>query len=155
MAIISAVFRQATNYLVLSKGLEGQYKTLDAFLGAGKKLGVVKEYFYGKQVMALITSKAFKKQIRDSLSAEANMKRVVSGRIDGALVDALVAGNLKRQMNAADKVAADLIVVSSENLHVLFSKASVEQQTVDDFNTVLARLEANGTLQKISDRYLQ
>ena len=151
----SDVYRQSINHLVMGKDLGGRYGSLEAFLDAGKKLGIVKEYYYGEQVMALITAGQYRKQIYDTLAAEANMKKVASGRVDGALMDSFVASNLKQEMDVADKIAATSIEVSSEDLHVLFSKASVDQQTVDDFNNVLARLKADGTLKKLFDQYSQ
>jgi polar amino acid transport system substrate-binding protein len=151
----SDVYRQSANHLVLGNDLEGQYDSLEDFLAAGNKLGIVKEYNYGNQVMALIADDQYKMQIRDTLAADANMKRVASGRVDGVLMDVFVASNLKREMSLADKIAASSIEVSSEDLHVLFSKASVDQQTVDDFNSVLARLRAEGALQILFDQYSQ
>lgn len=149
----SDVYRQSSNHLVLGKELQGQFASLEAFLDAGKKLGIVKDYYYGEEVLALISAEKYKKQVFDTLAANANMKKVASGRVDGILMDSFVASSLKREMGIVDKIAADSIEVSSHDLFVLFSKASVDQQTVDEFNKVLDRLKADGTIEQLLDKY--
>jgi ABC-type amino acid transport substrate-binding protein len=52
-------------------------------------------------------------------------------------------------------MAASSIAVSRHDLHVLFSKASIDQRTVENFNTVLDRLKDDGILQKLIDKYSQ
>lgn len=151
----SDVYRQSANHLVLAKKLEGQFDSLESFLAAGKKLGVMKDYHYGDEVMVLLGSDQYRKQVQDTLAANANIKKLSSGRVDGILMDVFVISSLKREMGVADKLAAGSIEVSTDGLHVLFSKVSVDQPTLDRFNAVLSRLKADGTIQKIVDRYSQ
>ena len=151
--IYSESYRQSANHLVLGRDLQGKFDSLEAFLTDGKKLGIVKDYFYGEKVMEIIGADQYRKQVRDTLAANGNMKRLASGRVDGILMDAFVAKSLKRELGVEDKIAADSIEVSSHDLFVLFSKSSVEQQTVDEFNAVLARLKADGTIQRLFDQY--
>ena len=154
-ALYSNAYRQAANHLVVGKDFQGKYNSLKTFLDAGNKLGIVREYAYGERVMAMIGSDPYKNQIRDTMAANANMIRVASGRVDGVLMDAYVASSLKRELGVSDKIAATSIEVSSHDLHILFSKASVDPGIVDNFNAVLARLKTNGSLQKLFDKYSQ
>jgi polar amino acid transport system substrate-binding protein len=149
----SEIYRQSANHLVVSKALEGQYDSLEAFLDAGKKLGVMKDYHYGDEVMALLGRDQYGRQVQDTILSEANLRKLASGRIDGVLMDAFVISSLKREMGVADKLASSSIEVSTDGLHMLFSKVSVDQQTLDNFNTVLSRLQADGSIQKIIDQY--
>ncbi|MDX1569210.1 MAG: transporter substrate-binding domain-containing protein [Xanthomonadales bacterium] len=151
----SEPYRQAVNHLVVTPELDGQFDSLEAFLAAGHKLGVMKDYHYGDDVMATLANAAYSAQIEPTQASEANMLKLTSGRVDGILMDAFVAANLKHEMGVEDKVAAQAIAVSTDDIYALFSKASVDAATVERFNAVLAKLKADGTIQEIIGRYMQ
>lgn len=151
----SESYRQAVNQLVVRSDLGGQYGSLQQFLAAGHKLGVMKDYHYGENAMALVADAAYADQIEVTVASEANILKLTSERVDGILMDAFVAAHLIREMDVADKVASETIEVSTDDIYALFSRASVDADTVARFNAVLADLKADGTIEEIIARYLR
>jgi polar amino acid transport system substrate-binding protein len=151
--LFSEAYRQSANNLVVTTDLAGQHASLEAFLEDGKILGVMLEYHYGDDVMALIGQQEYHSQIQETTANEANMKMLARGRLDGILMDKFVASTMRREMGVDDKVSSASIEVSADPIHMLFSKVSVSAETVGEFNGVLARLQADGTIQAILDKY--
>ena len=152
----SGTFRESVNHLVVAAALDGRYDSLEAFLSAGHTLGFMQDYHYGPEVMALLQSEAYADQLEATVATEANLLKLATGRVDGILMDAFVAASLKRGLDSAKaaRVGDQSIAVSGDDLHVLFSRASVSEDTADRFDAVLERLKADGTIQAIVDRYM-
>lgn len=149
----SEVYRRAANQLVVSREEAGRYPSLAAFLADGRILGVMREYHYGDEVMGLLAREEYRNQIQATTNAEANLQLLARGRIHGLLMDRFVAAHLIDKLELSEKIVPNALEVSADDLHVLFSKSSVDAADVARFNTVLARLKGDGTIQGIIDTY--
>ncbi len=91
-------------------------------------------------------------------SDQLNLKKLVRGRLDAAVIDKYVAIHLLKNDPA---VEADLSVVyfvspplAVRPLHVMFSRAVPDHEAIlDDFNRGLKAIEADGTVNEILKRY--
>jgi len=127
--------------------------TLQAKLDAGMRVGVTDAYLYGGGVETLRDDPAYSDAFVGAAIGETSVTRLVNGEIDGFLEDRFVAAAVIRRRGLEEQVSADL-VVSTENVRLMFSKASVDRELVERFNESMARMRAAGEFDAIQSRYL-
>jgi polar amino acid transport system substrate-binding protein len=141
--------------LFTQAGSGADHETLEGFLKAGNKLGTVADYSYGADADAVISKAAYEANILPVRSLKLNIRKLARGRIDGLIGSPFTVSHMARQVGLDDKIAASDLVVNSSDTFVMFSKKSVNQETIDAFNKALATLRDNGTLDRIIAKYTE
>ncbi|WP_020410716.1 transporter substrate-binding domain-containing protein [Hahella ganghwensis] len=144
--IYSDYYVQSSIKFIKKKGDPFEYTGLDSL--SGKKVGIVSGY--GDEFSG---STNFSRP--EAGSIEANIKKLVSGRIDLTLEDEIVAKSVIKGAGL-DLGAVDFTkeALSVNNLHVAAGKANARgQQIIDAYNRGLAAIKADGTYEKILADY--
>lgn len=125
------------------------------FLSAGKKLGIVSEYFYGDELAQLYADEQLKSHFVEASVSELNLARLMDEDIDGMLEDRFVAASMLRRKGLDKAVSPHSISLGDNDVYVMFSKSSVDQSKVDAFNAAMAAIRQNGEYDAILARYQQ
>jgi polar amino acid transport system substrate-binding protein len=129
------------------------YDNIKAFVEAGHKVGVVNEYYYGDEVAALYADETLRTKFVGAIISELNMARLLDEEIDGLLEDSFVGASILRRKGLDKYISAHSISLGSSDVYVMFSKVSVPQARVEQFNTGLALLRSTGKYREIMDKY--
>jgi len=129
--------------------------SMTEFLTAGKKLGIVSEYFYGDELAQLYADDNLKSHFVEASVSELNLARLMDEEIDGMLEDRFVAASMLRRKGLDKTVSAHSISMGDSDVYVMFSKSSVDSSKVDAFNAAIATLRQNGEYDAILARYQQ
>jgi polar amino acid transport system substrate-binding protein len=157
-AHFSAPYRQAQMGIYIRKGESGRY-ALDGLSGitdAGIRLGVMRGYYYGSEFEALMADPAFARQVDNAVDYETNIRKLLHGRIDGFLVDdiGVMVGALTAY-GAEDQVEQHPVFLAGDEFHLMLSRKSVSDSLAAEIDEVLARMEADGRLRNIMDKYIK
>lgn len=119
------------------------------------RLGYVVGYYYGPEFADLSRQPAFSARLDGASDYEVNINKLLHDRIDGFLVDDVgVMLGWAKKLGVADRVERLPTPIASDELHFMFSRASMSPATVAAINEELARMRADGRLQAIFSRYL-
>ncbi len=154
-ARFSAPYREESFRLFLRTGDRETFagKQLADLLASGMRVGITQSYVYGAEVAALQDDPAHAERFIESSEAEFNFVALVENAVDGVLEDPYVASAILRRRGWQDTVEAHPLDLGSSEVSLMFSRASVEEQTVERFNRSLAALRASGELDRIIARY--
>ncbi|MDX1677655.1 transporter substrate-binding domain-containing protein [Arsukibacterium sp.] len=153
-AYFSEPYRQEQFSLyVRAEDVDLPVTSIEEFIAAGYKLGIVNEYYYGDEIAKLYASAQFRPQFVGAIISEMNMARLLDEEIDGFLEDSFVAASILRRKGLDDLIKPHQITLGNNDVYVMFSKASVEEQLVAEFNRGLAAIKQNGLYQQIMQRY--
>ncbi len=129
--------------------------TMTEFLSAGKKLGIVSEYFYGDELAQLYSDDKLKSNFVEASLSELNLARLMDEEIDGMLEDRFVAASLLRRKGLDKTISPHSISMGDNDVYVMFSKNSVTDSQVGAFNAAMAAIRQNGEYDAILARYQQ
>ena len=129
------------------------YSHLNDVLGKDFTIGVVREYHYGDDYAVLIKQAAFKKQVKEVTDELKNYKKLLNKRIDSTMEDP-VAATAKIRKSGWDGKFHALFNVYSDDVYLMFSKSSTSKEIITAANKSLSELKADGTYQKIIDKYI-
>lgn len=129
------------------------FDDLRAFVTAGHKVGVVNEYFYGDEVATIYADEALRDKLVGALISELNMARLLDEEIDGLLEDSFVGASILRRKGLDKYIQPHNISLGNADVFVMFSKASINEQQVQQFNQALAKLRSNGAYDKLMEKY--
>lgn len=126
---------------------------LKAFLSAGHKVGIVNEYYYGDEVASLYADEALRGKFVGAIISELNMARLLDEEIDGLLEDSFVGASILRRKGLDKYIQQHSISLGSSDVFVMFSKASVQEEQVQQFNKALQQLRDNGAYNRLFEKY--
>ncbi|TQV70932.1 amino acid ABC transporter substrate-binding protein [Aliikangiella marina] len=154
-ARFSDEYRNESFILYVRRGEADKFKgeSLKDLLASGFKLGVTEDYIYGDEVSMLQDDPATAEKFVSVPTTEVNYYNLIQNRIDGFLEDPFVAAYTIRRKGLGDEIEAHPIRVHSGNVALMFSKKSVNEDTVIAFNEALTRLMENGEYKRILDKY--
>ena len=127
--------------------------SLKSFIEAGHKVGVVNEYYYGDDVAALYADENLRNKFVGAIISELNMARLLDEEVDGLLEDSFVGASILRRKGLDKYIQPHAISLGSSDVYVMFSKSSVTEQQVEQFNAGLAKIRQNGQYNQIIDKY--
>lgn len=128
--------------------------SVESFVEAGYRVGVVNEYYYGEEIRDLIWSEAYESNFVGTIMGEINLARLMDDEIDGFLEDHLVGMTLIHRMGLQDWIVPHMeIALDASDVYIMFSKASVDESLVDRINDALAEMHETGAYQQIVERY--
>ncbi|WP_348732867.1 transporter substrate-binding domain-containing protein [Rheinheimera texasensis] len=128
--------------------------TLADFIGSGKKVGIISEYYYGAEFAELFKQDALKQQFVEASLGELNLARLLDEDIDGMLEDSFVGHAMLRRKGLDKQIGAHSISMGNTDVFVMFSKATVKPEQVSSFNQALAAIKADGRYNAIVQRYI-
>jgi polar amino acid transport system substrate-binding protein len=119
------------------------------------RLGVIVDYYYGEAVAEAVSDPAFAAWLDGAPDYATNIRKLVSGRIDGFLVEdiAVMEAELER-MGMSERVERYPLRIPGEKLRFMFSRKTVEPDTVAKVDAAVAEMRADGRLAAIRAKYL-
>ncbi|MDX1391469.1 MAG: transporter substrate-binding domain-containing protein, partial [Rheinheimera sp.] len=88
-----------------------------------------------------------------AIISELNMARLLDEEVDGLLEDSFVGASILRRKGLDKYIQPHAISLGSSDVYVMFSKSSVTEQQVEQFNAGLAKIRQNGQYNQIIDKY--
>lgn len=157
-ALFSQPYRQADMSVWVRRGEAGRFplQRLADVQSARLRLGVVVGYAYGPEYAALARDPGFAAWIDGANGYETNITKLLHGRIDGFLVDdsGVMVGWVKK-LGVEGLVARHPLALPGEDLHFMFSRASVSPERVAAIDASLVRMHAEGRAQQIIAAYME
>jgi polar amino acid transport system substrate-binding protein len=129
--------------------------SLTELLENGFRLGLTRGYIYGDEVEEVLDDPRWQDQLLEVPVGELNLLNLMDFRIDGFLEDPFVAASINHRRDWGITFEALPLSVYSGDVHLMFSKDSVEPETVEAFDQALRELRDSGEHQRILDRYMQ
>jgi polar amino acid transport system substrate-binding protein len=119
------------------------------------RLGVIVDYYYGEALAEAASDPGFAAWIDGAPDYPTNIRKLVSGRIDGFLVEdvAVVEAELAR-MGMSEAVERYPLRIPGQQLHFMFSRETVEPDLVAQVDATIAQMRADGRLDAITAKYL-
>jgi polar amino acid transport system substrate-binding protein len=119
------------------------------------RLGVIVDYYYGEALAEAASDPGFAAWIDGAPDYPTNIRKLVSGRIDGFLVEdvAVVEAELAR-MGMSEAVERYPLRIPGQKLHFMFSRETVEPDLVAQVDAAIAQMRADGRLDAITAKYL-
>jgi polar amino acid transport system substrate-binding protein len=157
-AWFSAPYRKPEVALFVRDGesRKHQLTSLAEIPRAGFRLGLIEGYFLGDEVASLMADPAFAILVEGAADYAVNLTKLLHGRIDGFLVDdVLVLHAEARALGVLDAVERHPLQIEGVNLHYMFSRQSVPRDIVEAFDQALARMRAEGELDRIFQEFLK
>lgn len=156
-ALFSAPYRQEQFqlFVLVSKTASMPETTLADFINKGRKIGIISEYYYGDVFDELYRDPAKKAAFVEASMGELNVARLIDNDIDGMLEDSFVARSMLRRKGLSEQIGPHGIVLQSNDVYVMFSKVSVPEDKVLQFNQALKNIRNSGEYMLIVDKYQQ
>jgi polar amino acid transport system substrate-binding protein len=119
------------------------------------RLGVIVDYYYGEALAEAAADPDFAAWLDAAPDYQTNIRKLVSGRIDGFLVEdvAVMEAELAR-MGLSGRVEPYPLRIPGERLRFMFSRKTVAPEVVAQVDAAVAALRADGRLQAITAKYL-
>jgi polar amino acid transport system substrate-binding protein len=130
-----------------------QFTSLADLLAAGKKVGIVSDYYYGEGVANFYNDDNFKAAFVESPLSELNLKRLQDEEIDAMFEDSLVGSAMIRRKGLIEQVGQHSIDLGQTDVYLMFGKNTITEVQVKAFNQALQTIQQNGTYQAILDKY--
>lgn len=120
------------------------------------RLGVIVDYYYGEALAEAAADPDFAAWIDGAPDYQTNIRKLVSGRIDGFLVEdvAVIEAELAR-MGLSERVERYPLRIPGEKLHFMFSRKTVEPDLVAQVDAIIAQMRSDGRLDAITAKYLR
>lgn len=156
-AFFSDPYRQEQFVLFVRSADAAGYpqSTLAEFVGSGKKVGIISEYYYGADFADLYNQETVKPQFVEASLSELNLARLLDEDIDGMLEDSFVGHAMLRRKGLDKQIGAHSISMGNTDVFVMFSKATIKPEQVSAFNQALAAIKADGRYNTIIERYVR
>ena len=153
-ALFSHPYRSEEFSLYMKKGAKVEPFTLEQMIAAGNRIGVVNDYYYGREVAEFRDDGATSGQFIEALMSEMNVARLLDDDIDAFLEDSLVGASMIRRKGLSEEIKPQQTRLKTGEVYIMFSKSSVKPELVEQFNLALGDLKQHGEYQKVFDLYL-
>lgn len=154
-ALFSEPYRSEEFQLYIRAHEEHSYRQASVvdFVRDNHKIGVINEYFYGDELTALMDDAKYSGLFKPAFMGEINVARLIDGDIDGFLEDSFVGASLIRRKGLDKYVAPHQAKISTGDVYVMFSKATIKPEKVEEFNTALREIKNSGEYDKLLLKY--
>ena len=157
-AWFSVPYRSETVVLIVPTGksatlpAETESELIDRIKSTGFRLGVDEGAAYPSELIrAFLADPANSNQIV-AMKQQKLLDELLAGSIDGYLSNRIVAATNIAAHNAEYQVEEYPMMVYGD-LHIMFSKASVSPETVEQFNTAIEAVKLDRTYSKLNEKY--
>jgi polar amino acid transport system substrate-binding protein len=154
-AHFSQPYREEVVVLIVRKNESSKFALtkLADMIGLNFRLGTTRDYYHGEDYDALSKNTDFTRLVQEVSVTEQNFHKLKGKRIDGFLVDPVVAKRLAKQLDMGDQIETHPLPIVRDNIYFMFSKASTTQETVEKFNAALQKIKESGQHQAILTNY--
>jgi len=118
----------------------------------GKRVGVNRGWSYGEAFDSARKEGLF--QAEEATGNQANVKKLLLGRLDCIIADELSLLRILRRMNWLDAVETLDHPATVNSVYVVIAKQNNQSRILESFNQGLAAMKANGSYQRVVSRYL-
>lgn len=156
-ARFSEPYREETFRIHVRADEAGQWegKSLTELLEEGFRLGLTQGYIYGENVTDILEDEQWSDQLVPVPVGELNFLNLMDFRIDGFLEDPFVAASIANRREWGVTFEALPLEVHSGDVHLMFSRETVDETVVERFDHALADLHDSGDYERIIEPYLQ
>jgi len=116
----------------------------------GKKIGVVRGYYYSPEFLEFIRTE---KNFEDVAYDDQNLKKLVHRRLDYIVMDKMNGLYLIKKMGLSGKVVAIKKPLNTVSIYAIFSKETVEKSFVDSFSAALGEFKTSFEYKLIYKKY--
>jgi len=127
--------------------------TLEGLLEDRRRVGFTEGFIYGDDAEDLMARPEYEDLLSSARIGDINLMRLIEGDIDALIEDPHVATSVQRRLGLESEVARLEQELVSGQVHLMFSRESVKEETVARFNEALEQLIDDGTRDRIIDRY--
>ncbi|TDF42494.1 amino acid ABC transporter substrate-binding protein [Alteromonadaceae bacterium M269] len=154
-ALFSDAYRMEEISLYIRKDDESfpDRKSVSDFVENGSKIGITEDYYYGPEVSMLLDGSVTSKFFSSGIMGELNIARLLDHDIDGFLEDSFVGASLIRRKALSDYIVPHGITIQTGDAYVMFSKISVSEEQLTEFNRYLAEIKASDVYDNIVKKY--
>jgi polar amino acid transport system substrate-binding protein len=119
------------------------------------RLGVITDYFYGKELADLRKNPEYEQWLDGATDYQTNIRKLINNRINGYLAEDVVVMEAElKKLGLVDQVERYPLRIQGEQLRFMFSRQTVDQETVAKINAAVAAMRADQRLQAIFSKYL-
>ena len=129
-------------------------QSLQELLQADFRLGVTQGYIYGSEVTDLQENPEYADKFIEAAVGELNFTHLMDHRIDGFLEDPFVFASIDRRRSWDVDMESLPVDLGTGDVHMMFSRESVDESLVQRFDEALAALRADSEYEEIMARYL-
>lgn len=153
-AMFSSPYRTEKFSLFIRKADDDllKLKSFSEFINKGKKIGVVDDYFYGDELTELRDSSE-SNQFVSAIMGELNVARLLDENIDAYFEDSIVGASMIRRKGLSTRIVPHGLSIETGDVYVMFSKKSVSEDTVNQFNQELSKVIKSGEYDKLVKMY--
>ncbi|MBF0225249.1 MAG: amino acid ABC transporter substrate-binding protein [Desulfobacterales bacterium] len=131
------------------------FKSLEDIEKTGIKLGIVRGYFYGDNIMKLIESLKAKDKIEEVAVTDLNYKKMIKNRIDAFFEDSFVGPLTIRKNNFTGQIKVHPIDLGKDNVYIMLSKKTINDELYQKINEALKKIKESGKHAEILNNYLK
>lgn len=118
------------------------------------RLGGVAGYYLGARFAELMKQPAFAARVEMAVDQDLNVQKLVNHRIDGLITDdETVIEHILSEAGLRSRVERHPLPLEETDLHIVFSRKSVDETTFRALDRALEQMMADGRLAAIAARY--
>ncbi len=158
LAWFSVPYRSETIVLIVPTGKSAtlhaatEPELIDLIKSTGFRLGVDEGAAYPSELIrAFLADPASSNQVM-AMKQQKLLDELLAGNIDGYLSNRIVAATNIAAHNAEYQVEEHPMMFHGD-LHIMFSKASVAPEVVEQFNMAIETVKLDGTYRKLNEKY--
>ncbi len=154
-AMYTQAYRKETVKLFVRKGQADTIKltSLEMLANSDYMFGIESGYFYGERYQELMQTPLFREHIIEVVDIEENVTLLLAGHIDGFLVDPATIKAFAKKYKMKGEFEQHPLNIYQADVHVIFSKVSVEPEITKAFDDAISELKMSGELDKIIHRW--
>jgi polar amino acid transport system substrate-binding protein len=154
-ALFSDAYRMEEFSLYVRNGdtKHSAYQSIEDFIDNQSRIGIVEGYYYGPSVSIMLDGSATSAFFMSGIIGELNVARLLDQDIDGYLEDSFIGASILRRKGLSEYIVAHGLTIQTGDIYVMFSRESVSQEQVADFNSALAKVQASDKYADIMKRY--
>lgn len=155
-AYFSQPIHRSPNVLFMSRDAARRFafNSLGQISHSNFRLGIQIDVTYSREYAELIKQAEFKARTLPVSDRKGAWQMLSAGRLDGLIADEVTGLMELQQLGLTQRIVRSPLVVSEEPAVVAFSRKSLQPEFVEQFNTALAAVVADGSYARITQRYL-
>ena len=154
-AVFSDGYRTESFQLYVRTGEAAKFKghNMKELVKNGFRLGLTMDYIYNDEVNSLQDNPDNADKIIAASTGLINYSKLSEGDIDGFLEDPVVGSSSIRRQGLEQQIELHPYIINTGDVHVMFSKSSVNEDIISRFNQALAKIRSDGRHKALMDKY--
>lgn len=126
---------------------------LARLLESERRIGITEGFLYGDEAEGLLNDPDYADLLVEARLTDLNLMRLVDHEVDAVLADPYVVHTIQRRLGLSGRIAALETPVTEGEVSLMFSRESVDEELLADFNRALETLQEDGTQERILQNY--